>query len=407
MMRAPRLAAASMAAPTEPGDPSRSRDSIATGAPAAACAAKKPARTASAARANGVAGPGRISTISGSVSAGAFAVGCAAADNVTNTSPGSATSRAHVRNSDAVPATARRPDENARAVSHSPLDDDPLVAASGVAMQDLPAGALYVVATPIGNAADVTLRALWVLSKVDAIAAEDTRNAGAFLRRYGIATPLLAAHKHNERAAADAILARLRAGGRVALVTDAGTPAISDPGARVVRVALDAGIRVVPIPGASSLTAAASAAGLSGAALTFIGFLPTGRRERERLLRELVARGEAFVLFEAPHRVAATAAELAAMLDAHRRIVVARELTKKFESLQVCRVETLAAAIGSPRGEYVLLVDAAAAAGDIDAVTRRWLAALAEVLPASRAAAVAAKASGAPRDRLYALITSG
>jgi 16S rRNA (cytidine1402-2'-O)-methyltransferase len=288
------------------------------------------------------------------------------------------------------------------------LNAEELIAASGVTQQELPAGALYVVATPIGNVADITLRALWVLSQMDAIAAEDTRTTAALLRRYSVTTRLLAAHEHNERAAAERIIARLRAGQRIALVTDAGTPAISDPGARLVRAVLQAGLRVVPVPGASSLTAAASAAGLHGHALTFVGFLPSGSRERERRLRELAARGEAFALFEAPHRVADTAAELAAVLDARRRIVVARELTKRFETLFSCSAADLPVALGAEaRGEFVLLVDAAeaeASAQAIDAGTRRWLAALAEALPASRAAAVAAKATGLPRERLYALI---
>ncbi len=286
------------------------------------------------------------------------------------------------------------------------IEADPLLVASGAAEQDLPAQSLYVVATPIGNAADITLRALWVLSRVDAIAAEDTRTTGALLRRYGIDTPLLAVHEHNEREMAASIAERMRAGGRIALVTDAGTPAISDPGARLVRAVQEAGLRVVPVPGASSLTAAASTAGLRGSLLTFAGFLPAGARERQRLLRELAARGEAFVLFEAPHRVAATAAELADVLERERRVVIARELTKKFETLLACKAGELRQAIGAePRGEYVLLVDASdAAAADIDAVTRRWLAALAEVLPASRAAALAAKVSGAPREQLYALL---
>jgi len=264
-----------------------------------------------------------------------------------------------------------------------------------------------VVATPIGNAADITLRALWVLSKVDAIAAEDTRTTGALLRRFGIDTPMLAAHEHNERQVAASVVERLRSGGRIALVTDAGTPAISDPGARLVRVVLDAGLRVVPVPGASSLTAAASAAGLREGTLTFAGFLPPGARERQRLLRELASRGEPFVLFEAPHRVAATAAELAGVLAPQRRVVVARELTKMFETVQACPAGELPAAVGAAaRGEYVLLVDAAQpAAAEVDAVTRRWLAALAEAMPASRAAAVAAKASGVPREQLYALLT--
>jgi 16S rRNA (cytidine1402-2'-O)-methyltransferase len=296
--------------------------------------------------------------------------------------------------------------DSTRRMNPPRLENDALVIASGVLQQDLPAPALYVVATPIGNLADITLRALWVLSKVDAIAAEDTRTAGSLLRRYGIDTPLLSAHEHNERAAAAAIVERLHEGRRIALVTDAGTPAISDPGARLVRAVLEAGLRVIPVPGASSLTAAASAAGLHADLLSFAGFLPRGGRERERLLRELTARGEAFVLFEAPHRVEATAAELSAALDGQRRVVIARELTKKFETLHVCRACDLAAAIGAePRGEYVLLVDTAdVAAADIDAGTRRWLAALAEVMPASRAAAVAAKVSGVPRAQLYALL---
>jgi 16S rRNA (cytidine1402-2'-O)-methyltransferase len=380
-----------------------------------------------------VSAPGSTSTICGSVSTGAFADCWAPADNAATHNPGSNRNRAHAGNAEAAaPPTdgecrradrddaspRRRSRRSANAAHGSVVDDqsgasmtalalgaDPLIVASGVAAQDLPAGALYVVATPIGNAADITLRALWVLSNVDAIAAEDTRTTGALLRRYGIDVPLLAAHEHNERAAAGVIVERLRAGRRVALVTDAGTPAISDPGVRIVRAALDAGLRVVPVPGASSLTAAASAAGLAGTVLTFTGFLPPAKRERGRLLCELAARGEAFALFEAPHRVAATAAELAAVLDDDRRVVIARELTKKFETLQVCRAGELAAAVAGPRGEYVLLVDAAgAAAADIDAVTRRWLAALAEVLPASQAAAIAAKASGVPRERLYGLL---
>lgn len=287
------------------------------------------------------------------------------------------------------------------------LAAEPLIAASGVLQQELPAPALYVVATPIGNVADMTLRALWVLSRVDAIAAEDTRVSGTLLRRYGIGTPRLIAHKHNEREAAAEIIARLQAGKRIALISDAGTPAISDPGARLVRAVLDAGLRVVPIPGASAMAAAVSGAGLGGDKLTFVGFLPAGRGERKRILDELASRGEAFALFEAPHRIEATASELASTLPADRRVVIARELTKLFETLQVCRAHELPAAIAAQaRGEFVLLIDAAeqASPAEVDATTRRWLAALAEVLPASRAAALAAKVSGVPRAQLYALL---
>lgn len=272
----------------------------------------------------------------------------------------------------------------------------------------MPTHALYVVATPIGNAADITLRALWTLSQMDAIAAEDTRTSRALLDRYGVGAALLAAHEHNEQAAAMRIVERLQKGARIALITDAGTPAISDPGARLVRAVLEAGLRVVPIPGASSLTAAASVAGLRTGVLSFVGFLPAGSSERARGLRELAARGDAFVLFEAPHRIASTAAELSALLAPDRRVVIARELTKKFESVQVCLARDLPQKVaGQERGEFVLLVDTApppAHTDEVDATTRQWLSVLAEALPASRAAALAAKASGLPRARLYALL---
>lgn len=284
-----------------------------------------------------------------------------------------------------------------------------LVEASGVAAQAFPTGALYVVATPIGNAADITVRAWWVLSHVDAIAAEDTRTTRALLERYGIAAKLVAAHEHNERAAAQRIVERLRAGERVALVTDAGTPAISDPGARIVRAVLDAGQRVVPIPGASSFTAAASAAGIDADELRFVGFLPAGANKRLARLRAIAADSAACVLFEAPHRFAATARELAAALDPDRRVVVARELTKKFETVTVLAARDLPAWAerNEARGEYAIVIDAARGtrAAALDETTRRWLAALAEELPAARAAAVAAKATGLPRELLYRELT--
>lgn len=284
---------------------------------------------------------------------------------------------------------------------------------AGIAKQEFPPG-LYVVATPLGNAADITLRALWVLRVADCVAAEDTRTTAPLLARYGINARLLAVHQHNEARTREQILQRLAQGQRVALVSDAGTPAISDPGALVVRAALDAGVRVLPVPGASSLTAALSVAGVRAGPVHFFGFVPARAAARRRLLRLLSVDEGVAVLFEAPHRVMATSRELAAALDPARRVVLMRELTKRFESVVPTTVAELSTIIEKtpPRGEYVLVIDApettgvsiqvqGAPSGPIDAVTARWLAVLREELPASRAAAVAAKASGLPRAVLY------
>lgn len=283
--------------------------------------------------------------------------------------------------------------------------------ASGAASQDWPAGALYVAATPIGNTADITLRVLHALSIADAVFAEDTRVTRKLLDRYALRPPvLLAAHTHNEHAAAQAIRERLQAGQRVVLVSDAGTPAVSDPGARVVAAVRAAGHRVIPLPGASSALAALSASGLAPGGFAFAGFLPAGARERDRALQAVARSALATVLFEAPHRIEATAKALAVALPPERLVVVARELTKKFESIDAMPAADLPAFItGQPqRGEYVLLVEAAedTALAQIDAVTQRWLAALADALPAARAAAVAARATGLPREHLYAALTA-
>ena len=286
------------------------------------------------------------------------------------------------------------------------LQQNRLIALSEVAAQDLPAGSLYVVGMPIGNAADITLRALWVLSQADAIAAEDTRVTRPFLARFGIDTPLLAAHQHNEREVAQHIVERLARGERVAMVTDAGTPGLSDPGALIVRTALETGRRVVPIPGPSSAIAALSASGVGGP-VVLAGFLPTGAQQRERSLRTLAAEKKAFVLFEAPHRIADLIALLSAVLAPGRRVVLARELSKKFETVSVHKASELTALRVEERGEYVVLVDVAPATdidpADIDPSVARWLTALLEEMPPSRAAAIAAKASGQPKQALYAL----
>jgi 16S rRNA (cytidine1402-2'-O)-methyltransferase len=288
-------------------------------------------------------------------------------------------------------------------VSDSRQDD--LTTRAGLAEQELPVGALYVVALPIGNAGDITLRALWVLARVDAVAAEDTRVTRPLLARFGIDVPLLAAHEHNERAVAASILDRLAAGQRVALVSDAGTPAISDPGTRIVRAVLDAGLRVVPVPGASSPMAALSAAGLTDHGFRFVGFLPAAARERERRLREIAADEEAVVVFEAPHRIAALLAELAAVLGPDRRVVLARELTKRFESIAAMPAAALTTVKPEERGEYVILIDSAqhAAPAILDEDGTRWLDALLDELPPARAAAVVSRVTGVPRERIYRL----
>lgn len=295
-----------------------------------------------------------------------------------------------------------------------PWAAQPLWEAAGLDRQDLPRG-LYVVATPIGNAADVSLRALWVLRNADCIAAEDTRVTSALLQRYGIRARLSALHRHNERQASAPLLELLAEGRRVALVSDAGTPGLSDPGAVLVRAALEAGHRVIPVPGASSATAAISAAGLHAATVRLLGFLPDRARARARLLQQAAERDEAFVLFEAPHRIERTAQELAAALEPGRRVVLARELTKLYETIAVTTAaglpETVARQQG--RGEYVVIVDGwtGAEAGDGEAAAQelgddalRWIQALAPELPAARVAAIVSRVTGIPRERVYAAV---
>ena len=271
-------------------------------------------------------------------------------------------------------------------------------------------GALYVVATPLGNLRDVTLRALDILGSVDTIAAEDTRVTSVLLRHYGIAARPLSLHQHNEAQRAAMLVTRLQQGQSVALVSDAGTPAISDPGARLVRAVRDAGLPVVPIPGASALATAISAAGLVAERFVYLGFLPSTAKARRALLGQMAGLPCGLVLYEAPHRVRATVAELAAALGGARELVVARELTKKFETITRLPLGDAAAWLAAEpnreRGEFVLAIDAPAAAGDaVEAApgvdVRRLLAALLEELPPPRAARAAAAATGLSRDDLY------
>jgi 16S rRNA (cytidine1402-2'-O)-methyltransferase len=264
---------------------------------------------------------------------------------------------------------------------------------------------LYVVATPVGNLRDVTLRALDVLGTVDVIAAEDTRVTAKLLSHYGVTTRTTSLHTHNEAERAQAIVARLGAAESVALVTDAGTPAISDPGARLVRVALEAGYPVVAVPGASALTASVSVAGLHAEAFVFAGFPPA--KGRRAWLDRFARMPAAVVMYEAPHRVLAAVGDIVASFGAERTIVVAREITKAFESVARMPLRDalawFAADANRVRGEFVLIVDApehgATAVPVLDDATERWLAALLAELPPARAARAV---TGIAREVVYA-----
>jgi len=271
-------------------------------------------------------------------------------------------------------------------------------------------GALYVVATPLGNLRDLTLRALDVLATADVIAAEDTRTTGNLLRHYGIVAQTLSLHAHNEDARARTIVARLAEGKSVALVSDAGTPGISDPGARTVRAVRAAGYPVIPIPGPSAVAAAVSAAGLVADAFLFAGFLPPQAKARRERLQALAQLPAALVFHEAPHRIRDTVDDLRAAFGDARVLVVARELTKTFETIaSMPLADAPAWFAGDPnreRGEFVLIVDAPlpAAAGEaaLDPEALRWLVALLEELPPARAARIVASVTGAPRAGVYA-----
>ena len=271
-------------------------------------------------------------------------------------------------------------------------------------------GTLYVVATPIGNLEDVSARALRVLAEVALIAAEDTRHSARLLQHFGIATPLAACHEHNERDEGGRFIKRLLAGDDVALISDAGTPLISDPGYHLVRQARSAGIRVVPLPGACALIAALSAAGLPSDRFIFEGFLPAkqaARRARLELLRE---EPRTVIFYEAPHRILESLEDLEAVFGPERPAVLARELTKTFETLQGLPLDELrswvAADSNQQRGECVLVVGGwQAPQGDdaIDQNARRVLRLLLAEMPVKRAAAVAAEITGIRKNLLYQL----
>lgn len=274
-----------------------------------------------------------------------------------------------------------------------------------VAQQTYPVSALYVLATPIGNVCDISLRGLHLLSIADAIACEDTRNTSHLLSRYGLNRPLLAAHEHNEREAADKIIARLQQGERIALVSDAGTPAVSDPGARIVDAVRNAGLQVIPLPGASASITALSASGLINDRFYFVGFLPSKARQRENELNALLSQTATLVFYEAPHRIVETIDALLQVFGPARQIVLARELTKLFETIHRCPLAAapawLAEDANHQRGEFVIVLEGAPPAEDDSAEADRILQILLAELPLKQAAALAAQITGQKKNALY------
>ena len=277
------------------------------------------------------------------------------------------------------------------------------------ASQSHPPACLYVVATPIGNLADIGLRALHVLTLADALACEDTRHSQALLRGYGIAKPssaFLALHQHNETGAAEEVIVRLQNGQRVAYLSDAGTPAISDPGAKLVALVQAAGFRVIPIPGASSLTALLSVSGCQGdGSFVFLGFLPSKSTERQTAIQAMAQEARTQVFLEAPHRIEAVAKDLAVLGE--RMLSVGRELTKQFEEVALMSADKLSTWLASStqrsKGEFALVLHPLTVAAPGLAEAERILDLLLAELPTKSAVRLAAQISGAPRNALYAL----
>ena len=268
--------------------------------------------------------------------------------------------------------------------------------------------ALYVVATPIGNLRDITLRALDVLAGADAVAAEDTRNTSHLLKHHGIhAKQLLAVHQHNERGSAEKLVAWIQQGQSVAFVSDAGTPAVSDPGALLVQAVLTAGLRVIPIPGPSAAVAALSASGLSTPHFLFYGFLPNKSSARRTALQDLISHPYTLVFYEAPHRIVECVADLHSVYGGERQIVLAREVSKLFETIHSCPLSQAQAWLQSDsnqqRGEFVVLVSAAKPAEGMSAETLNTLTLLLAELPLKQAVQLTTKITGANRSELYQL----
>lgn len=280
-----------------------------------------------------------------------------------------------------------------------------------VQAQSWPEACLYVVATPIGNLGDLSLRAWQALLRCDIIAAEDTRASRQLLQAWGVSTPLMAAHRHNEASAAEAIIQRLQEGQRVGLVSDAGAPAVSDPGARIVRAVRAAGFQVVPIPGASAVVTALMGSGVTSdenPAFCFAGFAPPKTQARRKWLQQWSQQSMPVLFFESPHRVLDTAEDLA-VVCADRQITIARELTKRFEQIHTVTAQEAAAWLKADshrqQGEFVLILHPAAptevTGEDVPAETQAWMRALLEQMSVRDAARLASKVSGVSRDVLY------
>jgi len=264
--------------------------------------------------------------------------------------------------------------------------------------------ALYLVATPIGNLGDITLRALETLAAAEIVACEDTRVSRVLLDRYGIRRRTTAYHEHNAGEAGPKLIAALQAGRSVALISDAGTPLVSDPGYRLVGEALDNGIRVVPIPGPSAPLAALTASGLPSDAFMFAGFLPVKTGQRQTRLEALKAVPATLIFFESPRRLAETLVGMVEALGGDRKAAIGRELTKTFEEMRTGTLQTLAdhyAAADTPKGEIVVCVGPAETKTDEPADIDRLLLSLAAEMPASKAAAEAAKMTGGQKQALY------
>lgn len=286
------------------------------------------------------------------------------------------------------------------------LKDNALFTTIGLPAQDAPSACLFVVGLPIGNLADITLRALWILSSVDFIGAEDTRETRKLLDKFNIAAQLFPVHQHNEHEGAEKIITLLSEGKSVALVTDAGTPAVSDPGSKVVADVRSAGFRVIPVPGASAAVTAMSAAGMAPEGFIFHGFLEGGKEERRAVLAETLATGRTCIFYEAPHRILKFAEELSSVVPESRKIVIARELTKKFESIESFTPKELAqwTRTHQPKGEYAVIVDAAPRKIEEEALSprlRAWVDALYDKLPTGELASMAAAIEGASKKNIY------